>query len=674
MFCMKKNLVILTLTLIFVMGFAGARIEISKPNDIYNLGDIIYLSVVLNPGSISGAFYITLNCENNSLDVYRIIPALGHFAAGEEQTINHQIILTPEYIGDMDGSCQITASLGGEKIATQNFIITDDVSVNAKLDKISYNPGEAMTLEIEAVRADGHMLNGFLEVSGAIAFSKNIENGIASETFSMPDTIEAGEYFLNLFVYDAADGQVLNQVNSSLAFNINAVPSFIDTSLENVEVEPGQSFNFNADLYDRSGKTMEGIISVIIFMPEDNEKQISVNSGESASIEIETNATPGIWRLFLSFRDISDEKEFEVLAVPKAEFEFLGSILVVKNIGNTIYNRTITIQIGDEKRDLELNIKVGEERRFNLNAPDGEYNVQAGDGVDSIEKNLILTGSEISIDRIKGLSILTKFPIVWVFVIAILGAIAVFLYAKFKHNTFKIKDKMKKISSKLSRRVKEENYENALDNDEDKGIIDITKSEVSEAESCLVLKGEKHNSAVLVLKVENLNDLNENAKRQLAELLGMARAKKGMVELTGKYMTIIFSPLITKTYKNEITAAKVGQEILKKLEDYNKKSGEKIKFGIGINSGDLISSVKDGKLQYTSVSGAVLLAKKIADSGEGKGKLLVSQDLRKKIMRDLKVDKSGKIGNSEIYSVVKITDREANQEKLKDILKRMGKD
>jgi Ca2+-binding EF-hand superfamily protein len=40
-------------------------------------------------------------------------------------------------------------------------------------------------------------------------------------------------------------------------------------------------------------------------------------------------------------------------------------------------------------------------------------------------------------------------------------------------------------------------------------------------------------------------------------------------------------------------------------------------------------------------------------------------------MRDLKVEKKGTINNTQIFEVTKVLDKEANQEKLNEILKRM---
>jgi len=126
---------------------------------------------------------------------------------------------------------------------------------------------------------------------------------------------------------------------------------------------------------------------------------------------------------------------------------------------------------------------------------------------------------------------------------------------------------------------------------------------------------------------------------------------------------------LLRPFSNENLAAKTAGEIFKKLNTYNKKSVDKIQFNIALNSGDLITSLQDKKLKYTSIGNTILLAKKIADQGENQ--ILVSGNLRTKLSRTLKAQKAGTIGNLPYYSVNRIVNTTENQEKLKDILKRM---
>jgi hypothetical protein len=154
-------------------------------------------------------------------------------------------------------------------------------------------------------------------------------------------------------------------------------------------------------------------------------------------------------------------------------------------------------------------------------------------------------------------------------------------------------------------------------------------------------------------------------------MIASSTEKKGMVDWRDNHALIIFSPIITKTFKNELLATKIASKIFEKFGKYNKKFTDKIEYNIGVNSGDLISQIEQGKLKYTSMGNTILLAKKISDSS--KGKLLVSESIKEKLKRELKSKKSGEIGKSGIYEIEKILDKEADKEKLADILSRMEK-
>jgi len=205
----------------------------------------------------------------------------------------------------------------------------------------------------------------------------------------------------------------------------------------------------------------------------------------------------------------------------------------------------------------------------------------------------------------------------------------------------------------------------------DKSMVDLTeKKGVGTAESSLVLKGEKHMSAIVALSIKNNGELSDVAKEALHKAVDLAQKSKGLVDWKGDYVFIVFSPIVTRTYKNEVLAARVGMEILDSLNAYNKKFKDKIEFSIGAHAGDLVASKAGGKLKYTGIGNTISLAKRISDSGDGN--LVVSDVVRKKMLRDLKVTKGEDVGGNPTYVVSGMKDKSGDQEKLKELLKRSG--
>ncbi len=690
--CMKKVGCIFVLMLVFASSFVLAGITISEPLDIYNLGDRLYVSAEGLVGAENGNLNVDLLCGNRTINLEKM--SARRYSPGEEFPYSlpykflHKEDLEIESLSDIVGGCQVRLILGASEAVTKTFTVSDDVSVIASLDKAAYNPSEAVTLNIEAIKANGVLLNGFVEVSNASSFSKAVEEGFVTEIFSVPDTAEAGTYLLNIRAYDLGLGGVLNQGNTTISYVVNQVATSIIMSLSGEAATPGENFSVGVEIFDQSGKAMEGTVSLKIVSPENIETERSVQAGEFGEFDFISNSSVGIWKIVSSFNDMTVEREFEMLGVQKVDLNFEDSILTVTNTGNVIYNKTINVEVGNETLDLDLKIEVGEVRKFNINAPSGEYEVIINDGDSSVSRRVLLTGNAISISDLKEVGILKGYSIVWIFLIIVLGGVGAVLFMRYrktrtlgkdgvvKKMVGKVKDKVPgKIKSSVGDSMnftKKSPTVQGLDDKsyshEDSSMVDLTKNKVGTAESTLVLKGEKYVSAVVALSVKNFGELGDVAKDALHGAVAGAQKKKGLVDWRGDYVFVVFSPIVTKTYKNEALAAKVGMEILDSLNAYNKKFKDKVEFNLGVHVGELIASKVGGKLKYTSIGNTISLAKRISDSDSGK--LIVSDPIRKKLIRDLKVTKGKEIGENQTFEVSEVKDRKADKAKLADLLKR----
>lgn len=687
---MKKLGYILVL-IILMSSFISAGISILEPSEIYSLGDRIYIDLDGLRGTESGNLNINLACGNKTTNLVKI-PARS-FSSGQPQpwSVPYKILnkedLEVETMEDVIGECKLIVSLGTEIASTKTFTISKDISIDASLDKGSYNPGESVMVNIKATKANGELLSGFVEGSNASDFNKAIEDGSVDEIFAISETAEAGVYFLNINAYDTDRSGVLNEAFFTVSFIVNQVASSIIMSLSNTEVVPGENFTIGAEIFDQSGNKMNVTVPLTIISPENEEIKKNVRSGEFVNINFPLNSSVGIWKVVGSFDNTNEEREFEILGVQKIQFDFEDSILIVTNIGNVLYNKTISVQIGTEYVELKLEVNVGEVKKFNLKAPNGKYNVSVNDGESSVNQQIPLSGKVISVDSLRDIGVFKGFSIIWIFLILIVVIVSlgvVFfiknrktktigesgLFNKFSKKIGIVKNKIPVINRpqiggpQLVQKLSSKNY-----NKEDKNIIDMTKTTSGTAESTLVLKGEKYKSAVVALSVKNYNSLDEITKKSLHDIVSEAGKRKGLIDWRGDYIFIVFSPLITKTYNNEILAVKTGKDILNKLNEHNKKFNGKIEFNIGVHIGELIASKTDGKLKYTSIGNTISFSKRISDSDTGK--LIISEEIRKKLLRDLKVSKNKEIGEKQTYNVSEIKDKSGNEARLKDLLKRM---
>ena len=699
--CMKKLGYCFALVFILMSSFVLADISISEPNDVYNLGDTLYITADGLVGTDSGNLNVNLVCENTTTNLIKI--KARDFSSEEEQSYFTDVILNNkdleiENLTDILGECQVVLSLGTGVASTKTFDITKDVTVSASLDKSAYDPGEPITIRVDAVKRNGALLNGFIEMTNASSFVGTVENGFASDTFSMASTLEAGIYYLGIHVYDVGINGVLNEGSTFASFSINQVASSIVTSLSNVAVEPSEDLAIGVQVFDQSGIEMGGTVFVKVTSPEGETIDSIVQTGEFVDVDFVSNSSVGMWSVLATFNDMMEEREFEILGVQKVDFDFEDSVLKITNVGNMLYNKTIEVLIGNETMELELNIGLGETRRFNLKAPNGEYEILVNDGESSISQNVLLTGRVISVKDFEEVGIFKGYFIIWIFLIIVLGGVGIIFLVKYrKTKTIGKEGIVKKIKKGIVKKVPKKikphisnslNFTNkspkvqGLDSQnyghEDKSMIDLTKDKTKGAESTLVLNGEKYLSAVVALNVKNYDSLTEVASKALRDIVDKASSNsadsklhknKGLVDWKGEHIFVVFSPIITKTYKNEILATKFGMEISNNLNAYNKKFKDKIEFNLGVHVGELIASKVGDKLKYTSIGNTISLAKRISDSDNSK--LIVSEAIRKKLLRDLKVSKGSEVGGNQTYVVSEVKDKSADAAKLNDLLKRM---
>jgi 5-hydroxyisourate hydrolase-like protein (transthyretin family) len=657
---MKKSYILL-ICLILLSGIVSASITISPPARVYSLGDTIQITMTINPSKVEGNFELKLVCGENFETFYKISPAISAFTANQETKINHKIILEREYIGNLTGEYHLSANLGSITAQTEKFRISSDITVTATLDKEFYDPGESIVLDIDAVKANGQRLTGFVKGIGIFNFEKKIIDGRVREILATSDSLEAGRYELELFIYDEnKNGEILNSKNTSLNFYINQIPYSVPLSLASLEATPGKIFEFGVDIFDQSGEKIEGLANIEFISPNKERIQLTLESGKTGEIEFPTNATAGKWTIYSSHGRLMEERTITLLAVPKLDINFIesSSVLVIKNIGNADYIGDVSVDIGEETINKTLNIKPGEERKFTLSAPTGEHDVKVSAGDDTIEMNLLLTGQVVSMKDYGKFLLFSEYPAVWSIIATIIILLAIVLFFRYNKKNFSLN---KKIKAKLN------NLRNMKSDSTGKKMLETEeKSKINTAEASLVIKGMREPSTIITLKIKNEIKpfIKENLEKVLLEL---TEKNNAVIDFKEKGVFIIFSPRKTRTYKNEYSAIKMALELNTILQENNRKFNEKIEFGIGINSGDLISTIEQQKLKYTGVDNTIIASKKIAEMSNQE--VIISEKVKNKLLREVRTEKIEKSGNT-YYKVLKISERQDNQAKLKDLLKR----
>jgi len=246
-FSMKK-FAILFILLMFSSG-VSATMTISKTANVYNLGDKLYISLSGLRGAEHGNFNINLVCSNKTINIVKL-PARA-FSLTEDQSYSIPYeVLNKEDLGitnmsEILGNCQVVALLGTGIVSTKSFKITNNVDVKLSLNKTRYNPGESVLVKIKAIKANGEMLNGFVEGSNASSFKKSIKNGIAEKIINIPKSAESGIYYLTVRAYGGKNEGVLNEGTKLISYYVNSVATSLVVGISRgVAVSRGKFYNW----------------------------------------------------------------------------------------------------------------------------------------------------------------------------------------------------------------------------------------------------------------------------------------------------------------------------------------------------------------------------------------------------------------------------------------------
>ena len=636
---------ILILIALILLPLASAEIIYSQPNSLYNVGDPFNLTIDLIASADTRAFFTSiLVCEGREIEIYKSPFALKQ---GDKKTIKIELSLDKFLIGDSQGKCSVKSTYDTEEATSYEFEITSNIDAIINLEGINFNPGQEIKSSGQAVKSNGELLDGFVEISfpeTGIQYTNEVKVGKFNFNFTLPDNIRAGIHALTVSAYEKDSyGEIINQGNTSAAIKINQLPQKINLDFSANTVSPGNELTYTVFVTDKAGNSVEQDIAVVVYKPEESvfeKKLLKVN--QASSIATTSTTSPGYWKIEAKIKELITTRIFYVEELAQASFSLTNTTLTINNTGNIPYEKTIEVSFGGTKELTDIKLKLGESKEIRLVAPDGEYEIQVGDGVQNANFGTVsLTGNAIALKdpgKIFSGSILTW---LWVLIIIVLAVIAVVLIRRYIKN----RNRVKGISS-----IK----------------VNIPSSS-KESSSNVIDKGEKQESSIISLKIKNLEDLNKFALQAIDSALWKIKESKAKIYSDSNYRIIILSPLLTKSKENEYKAISLAQTIERLLDQYNKHSQQKINFGIGVHNGELIVESQEGKFKFTSIGTAITLPKRI--SSHANNEVLLSETMHRKTSTKVKAEK---IQNANLWKIKRIIDRSQHEEYIQKFMKKQN--
>jgi len=669
-----KKILILTILAILFISTASAEIIISQqPKASYNLEEVISIPVIVkSTTSIIGSFNADLICNGNQINFYKNGVAL---KAGEEKRMEPSLVLTQDLLGGIKGNCVIKAYLGASYTLTNEFKISSLINLAAEISNSEIFPKEGFLIRGSASKESGTPVKGFIEAkifSGEISANitptitqlETINNGYFQINITIPKNTKAGTYVLILKAYekDTLDS-ITNKGTFQSEIIVKQLPTNLEIFLETPKVEPGTSLKAKAILHDQTGKNIPSTAVITIKNNKDKTlNKIETRTEEFFEFPIEYNEPPVEYKIIGTCSGLETETFFHITEKQDIEVKVINQSLIIKNKGNVPYcNKTVLVKIGPETLNLNFCLEVDEEQRYNLNAPDGEYEIEIITDKENIKETVALTGKAIDIKKV-GKASLSRHPFIWIFVIIVLGFVAFTVYKKGYKKSFigYIHEKKKKhYLTKEETEVKVE-----------RGFLIPTKNR---AEVCLSIKGSKQNSNVIGLNLKNFFEIKKNqevVKNTFEKISQIATENKAVVYENQENIFFILSPVKTKTFQNEKTALKMAQELKAILNHNNKIFKQKIDFGISLNYGTIVAKSTKQSFEFMSMGDLMTKSKKIA--AIAKDDFLVSETMRDKLGNKIKADKIKK-DNINIYQIKEIKDTKENEKFIRQFLDRLEK-
>jgi len=192
---------------------------------------------------------------------------------------------------------------------------------------------------------------------------------------------------------------------------------------------PGDNINFKIVLYDGDNNPLAGEVNFEIqnFYAEVIEQGV-VKSGEIVNFKLPENAWRGHWGVVARYKGLESRELFNVMELEKVDIKLEGDKLVVTNVGNVPYRKSIQISIGGNEETALVPLGIGETKEIKLTAPSGEYDVRVSDGTEENTKTfsgVSLTGNVVGLQSLKEKGFFGKYPMISLFFVVVVIAVVV---------------------------------------------------------------------------------------------------------------------------------------------------------------------------------------------------------------------------------------------------------
>lgn len=683
-----KNVFILVGVVILLTSFVSSEIIISQQlQPVYNLGSVVPVPIVVKTTKDSfGSLDINLICNGQEINFYKNGVSL---FAGEEKNFDSSLVLSKSTISGITGTCKIKAIFGTEYILSNEFIISDKISVSPLMKSSEIFPKESIVIFGTAAQEGGKSVDGFVEAKifygnpspnnpPIVEQLATVANGIFSLNVTAPNDMKAGAYIVQVKAYERGiDGEITNQGLGETALVVKQLPTNLEILLEKNETDPGRVLKLKTILHDQTGDAIKSNVSIIVKDAESTLRdKVVILNGDFYEFLILNNEPSQEFTVFAESEGIISETKFKVNVKADVSISLVNRTLVIKNSGNVLYcNKSVVIKIGNESTSIPICLEIGKEKKYTLEGPEGEQEIKVLAEENEVSGTAIFpqgTGGVVSIKEATGsITTLTRHTFIWFFVILIIGFVAFTIFRKGYKRSFiggevsprkkqfvsippKTSPAQQKPAEKISGAIKE--------------LTPIgTKNK---AELSLSIQGDKQNVSVICLNIKNLAEIESkkgSAKETLQKIVDNVEVNKAVTYESQENIFFILAPSRTRTMKNEMTSIELTRKIIQALKSHNQKFNERIKFGLSLNYGTIVAKQEVNAFKFMSMGSLVGVSKKLASMANEE--VFLSDKFKEKLEPGVKAEKQNREGLI-FYVIKEIKEPEDHKKFLSSFMQR----
>ncbi len=305
----------------------------------FQLGDTISISgtvLNVNDKKVDGLATITIKKD----DINYVI-ASSEIEEGDFEYSN-QLLYMPS--GEYSVSFNIKDVNGNEGTYENElrFNLESELVITADTNKDSYKPGDIITLtgKVSEKVGDSFTGNKINVLFNDEKYTADIMSGEFSLSIPSASNIKSNEHNITLKVSD----EFGNYGEKSIGILIIPIPTSLELSLDKESYVPEDVVIISSSLLDQAGDELSKTVNIKIKDVENNVVfEETALTTDQINYKLPQFSVPGEWNVEAEASDLEDVINLIVEPIEIMEVDLDGETLIIKNMGNEIFDDDIAI-------------------------------------------------------------------------------------------------------------------------------------------------------------------------------------------------------------------------------------------------------------------------------------------------------------------------------------------